>query len=730
MTAGFDSSVLLPEEDHLDRGFLARHICALLTDLPADWSVRVGLFGQWGSGKTTVAKWAEKLASNKDEKHVVVWFNPWSASSHQDLWMSFAACILEALDRAGIKLEGTKKLKAALKFRNFKDVPAKLAEFNVYAKAVVGAAGGAIDAFLRIGSEDVTKIRSKLGERRLIIVVDDVDRVDPILIPQLLLSLREVLDLPGFSFLLPFDRERVIAALKAANSAWEGEAFLEKILDFRLTLPEPAPQQRARLFVAAAHEFCAFIPKNAYSNLAELLPPNPRRIKAIVRHLASLRWEVERHKMEEIDWPTIIFSTMLRLESQTFYERYVDATFSREKNPWIHAVASKTGEEDEAKRTNDLLDAFGPEDAEARNRVLAICRAWRLGYGFGDQERVRYQLALITSPTSLTWAEFDSVYLLWAASRSQDSVAEWVRRHAEQRGVSAFLVATELADAVVARYGQELERASVALRIQDHEQAMTNAAVTRTFVQGLAMEGLPGTAQPLLTPSLFERFLDRVLSWIHFGANPADAAARRAECELLVAMAASAREDADLYLETLEAKDRGSPLDEGQRRELLQKIRAVLSGDAATNALNCLTSSEGLREIISGVRYAPLRHTFFDPAGPLWQSPHYEKLCEILNPSRLDPIVQGNAIRWLEIAVIAVQRGIDLEFEIVKRFLADERTVPLIWCAAIQSKLQFRNLQGLREFRSSLVTHGVKGENLPTPEWLLVTAESLGLSPG
>jgi len=147
MTAGFDSSVLLPEEDHLDRGFLARHICALLTDLPADWSVRVGLFGQWGSGKTTVAKWAEKLASNKDEKHVVVWFNPWSASSHQDLWMSFAACILEALDRAGIKLEGTKKLKAALKFRNFKDVPAKLAEFNVYAKAVVGAAGGAIDAF-------------------------------------------------------------------------------------------------------------------------------------------------------------------------------------------------------------------------------------------------------------------------------------------------------------------------------------------------------------------------------------------------------------------------------------------------------------------------------------------------------------------------------------------------------------------------------------------------------
>jgi hypothetical protein len=53
----------------------------------------------------------------------------------------------------------------------------------------------------------------------VIVFIDDLDRATPELLPKLLLSLREILDLPGFTFVLAFDNEIVADGLKTANKA-------------------------------------------------------------------------------------------------------------------------------------------------------------------------------------------------------------------------------------------------------------------------------------------------------------------------------------------------------------------------------------------------------------------------------------------------------------------------------------------------------------------------------
>ena len=49
-----DSPLVYPEDDCLDRKRIAERILKLIDNTPPNTSLRVGILGSWGSGKTTV----------------------------------------------------------------------------------------------------------------------------------------------------------------------------------------------------------------------------------------------------------------------------------------------------------------------------------------------------------------------------------------------------------------------------------------------------------------------------------------------------------------------------------------------------------------------------------------------------------------------------------------------------------------------------------------------------
>ena len=114
--------------------------------------------------------------------------------------------------------------------------------------ASVGATLSLLQKTLEVEGAQISRIREKLGQKRVVVLVDDLDRVDPTLVPQLLLAFREVLDLPGFAFVLGFDDEMVGVALERYHPAWkDGRNFIDKIVDFRFALPQVTASQRIRL---------------------------------------------------------------------------------------------------------------------------------------------------------------------------------------------------------------------------------------------------------------------------------------------------------------------------------------------------------------------------------------------------------------------------------------------------------------------------------------------------
>ena len=129
----------------------------------------------------------------------------------------------------------------------------------------------------------------------MIAFIDDLDRATPELLPKLLLSLREILDLPGFTFVLAFDNEIVANGLVTANKAWgDGGSFLDKILDFNYYLPPISKSGKRVLLRNMLDRYARFVPEESIGPIEHLLPDNPRKIKRLVRGLVSLQPQLLR----------------------------------------------------------------------------------------------------------------------------------------------------------------------------------------------------------------------------------------------------------------------------------------------------------------------------------------------------------------------------------------------------------------------------------------------------
>jgi predicted KAP-like P-loop ATPase len=91
-THGFDAAVTRREDDQLNRWPFAREIYGIATG-PRDWSVRVGIYGEWGTGKTSVLEFIAAMA--RRDGQIVIRFNPWEHSTKDALWRAFVLAIFK-----------------------------------------------------------------------------------------------------------------------------------------------------------------------------------------------------------------------------------------------------------------------------------------------------------------------------------------------------------------------------------------------------------------------------------------------------------------------------------------------------------------------------------------------------------------------------------------------------------------------------------------------------------
>jgi hypothetical protein len=729
ISGGYDSPIARREEDFFDRWRFASEIWQIVGKGPTDWSNRLGIYGRWGEGKTSVLKFLDHFA--KQNGDVVVWFNPWAIRTREDLWNRFGGAIFSSLGKEGINVKGSGVVKIKRAGRVLADPIRKVADLHQTAKAVVGGALSLFEKLLNVDSETFKDIREALGSRRVIVIIDDLDRSDPHLLPELFLSLRDVLDLPGFSFVLAFDVDVVARALAQEYTAWgRGEEFLEKIIDFPISLPIPSDQQLRRFLFAQIEKDCPFVSGDVLNDLFDLLPKNPRKLKLFVRHLWTLRSQVSRHDESELDWPTLYIWQLLKIESANFCKVFTESEelFSELTIRRFQRRLTKKdeGEDDHVIRDNVRTLLKGVEletDGPRSNRIETLVEALALKTSANDPAYLRYQVHIVDRPHAITWKEFNEAFSIWVKTHNLDDIDKWIRQQSELVCADIQRAAQELFDSVIGHRRRKLDDAASGIGADDYEDHMRLCAEGLTLIEALIQDGLPSVGKEFYrTADNFGMVWAMVEPWLHFIKNSSDQNARSREREVLLGFVKLATKDPVTFLTVLNpwVTDRGIGEQSKLIDQLIQEVACEIEPLVADRVLRRFSEKGGITALWEQRGYLPEKWVLFNGESPLWRDDRRERMLALLNRANSDLSVHSNALELLYMVSKGLNEGIGIAYgpEKIRKLVEDREISGSLWKAATARPVQYRSISRIKSIREQF--GGICGtqEHLPVPNWM------------
>lgn len=225
--------------------------------LSCDTPMTIAVQGDWGSGKTSMMQMVQKELGTKSVE--TVWFNTWQYSQFnldKELTISFMKDIVNKLD---VKNEEAKKgfnesiskvgrfVKTGLSMLIDSKIGGKTAEVFEAVLGALSGENGDSDAVQEIKvlrdrfEECVDSALDGSGKDRLVVFVDDLDRLNPGKAVELLEVLKLFLDCEKCVFILAIDYAVVTRGVKDKYGSdfdeEKGRSFFDKIIQVPFKMP-------------------------------------------------------------------------------------------------------------------------------------------------------------------------------------------------------------------------------------------------------------------------------------------------------------------------------------------------------------------------------------------------------------------------------------------------------------------------------------------------------------
>ena len=235
-TNGLDPDRAISDEkdDLLGRHPLAYRIADMINNLGDDYkdSVVIGIEGEWGSGKSSFINLILNKVRPEKKKNLVIEFNPWNFSDQDELVKDFFTSMVNKLKSKNKGLIGN-----ITKYVSKLRMPDKI----VVAPSVGNNSAGSLewnlnDKPLKKQKDEIDRDLKKL-KKRIVIVIEDIDRLDSNETKLIFKLVRLIADFPNTVFMLAYDRNRVGERLTENNI--DGEEYLKKIVQLPFLMPKP-----------------------------------------------------------------------------------------------------------------------------------------------------------------------------------------------------------------------------------------------------------------------------------------------------------------------------------------------------------------------------------------------------------------------------------------------------------------------------------------------------------
>lgn len=228
-----------PKDDLFGHAPFAKSLADSICRYPGSDGLVLALYGPWGSGKSTVLGYVSHYLEQHPEgsRPVVVTFNPWWFSGQENLARAFLGQLQAVLPT---KSEKFKKLGDLL--GDFAEGIGGLIDLSGMTGGAAGKLGKLIGMVTKRKPKDVPALKSEIGKilkeagKRILVVIDDIDRLTPEETRQLFTVIKALADFPNVVYLLAFDRDVAAQAIEQ-QSGLPGERYLEKIIQVPFELP-------------------------------------------------------------------------------------------------------------------------------------------------------------------------------------------------------------------------------------------------------------------------------------------------------------------------------------------------------------------------------------------------------------------------------------------------------------------------------------------------------------
>ena len=321
----------------------------------------IGIYGEWGTGKTTLMKSIESNLQNtesftNDKKVLTMWFNAWKYEREDSL------ATVSLLKTVGYSMAGHPRFDTLSKtiFRGLTIVSKDMMEH--IAMEVVSKQNSANDEEIdqkmdylnkmyrdSVYYEGLDKIKQEMHairnedpECRVVIFIDDLDRCSPAKALEILESIKLFLDIEGFVFVIGLSHKTVTQLISHEYKATgiRGEDYIKKIIQIPIRIPSWSKESIIDLINNSIaprlnSDYTKFLCQNSVM-VARVVDYNPRQLKRFINNvIVAFETFASKKDSPEIQFNEIFLFKILKSEWPEFYTEFIHNKDFREIVRWM-----------------------------------------------------------------------------------------------------------------------------------------------------------------------------------------------------------------------------------------------------------------------------------------------------------------------------------------------------------------------------------------------------------
>ena len=377
-----DLPITKAADDKLNRKSFADNLAQVLLQYSFPSSFTIGLYGEWGSGKTSLLNMVLETVESTDDHAVILRFNPWLCADTSQLIRQFFKQMATA-----IKLKKPASAHVWELIDQYADIwdaasliPGAGVIFAAAGKTLTKKAKKHIDQ--RAGDLQGRKnqIIEKMAEEKLKIIVsiDDIDRLSEDEIIAVFQLVKALADFPNTIYLLAFDYDVVVRALGKVQHG-DGREYLEKIIQVPFEMPTPSMANIHDALFSKLNPILEDIPEERWDKAtwAELfqfgMKEYIRSIRDVIRYanVFSLKYELLKDETDPVD---LLGLTCLQVFEPAVYSKlpiYKDTLCGANQG---YSYEMQQTDEEKVRRTVEMLAPDNGEivNAKATKAILEI----------------------------------------------------------------------------------------------------------------------------------------------------------------------------------------------------------------------------------------------------------------------------------------------------------------------------------------------------------------------